>query len=61
MRKRAWRMVRRWALALPVAIVSGSLHNAGITDFFTQMFAALGIGLLVWAIVGLFPHRVEPA
>jgi hypothetical protein len=31
--------------------------NASVTDFFTQMLALLGIGLLVWAIVGLFPQR----
>jgi hypothetical protein len=52
-------MVGRWALAILVAIVAGSLHDAGIRDFFTQMLALLGIGLLVWAIVGVFPHRVE--
>ena len=54
-------MVGRFALALLVFIVSGVLFNAGIADFFTQMLAALGLGLLVWAIVGLFPHRVDSA
>ena len=55
----ARRMAARWALAVLVAIVAGSLHDTGIHDVFTQMLALLGIGLLVWAIVGLFPHRVD--
>jgi hypothetical protein len=53
-------MVGRFALALLVIIVSGSLTNAGITSMVLDVFALFGLVLLTWAVVGLFPHRVKP-
>lgn len=53
------RMIGRFALALLAIIISGSLSNAGVVGAIPDLFALFALALLVWAIVGLFPHKVQ--
>jgi hypothetical protein len=53
-RRKSWaRVAGRFALALLLIIVSGSVTNAGYVGQLPVLISFLSIAALIWAVVGL--------